>query len=241
MATSIHPSLSCLLPFYTIPIFPLLNRKIFHLLVCYYQVYNISPGSIDLRSCGMVERTSARFSVDGRFRRTNDGLSTACDTSERRQQAIELLSERVFMVGSFAKLPYTSLWTYAFHSVCVPRSLSFGFLRIRRYMAVYAPRVMHFSALHNFSWVQLIQELETNALIFLNIMRSATYTRKPRANRDAIIGMCTAILRFSHMCLIQKLLSLILYAGHCGKQVHFDSKVHGWQEVLADSLAGQVG
>ena len=37
MATSIHPSihqsLSCLLPFYTIPIFPLLNRKIFHVLV----------------------------------------------------------------------------------------------------------------------------------------------------------------------------------------------------------------
>ena len=33
MATSIHPFLSCLLPFYTIPIVPLLNRKIFHLLV----------------------------------------------------------------------------------------------------------------------------------------------------------------------------------------------------------------
>ena len=33
MAISIHPSLSCLLPFYTIPIFPLLNQKIFHLLV----------------------------------------------------------------------------------------------------------------------------------------------------------------------------------------------------------------
>ena len=32
---SIHPSLSCLLPFYTIPIFPLLNRKIFHLLVSF--------------------------------------------------------------------------------------------------------------------------------------------------------------------------------------------------------------
>ena len=33
MATCIHSSRSCLLPFYTIPIFPLLNRKIFHLLV----------------------------------------------------------------------------------------------------------------------------------------------------------------------------------------------------------------
>ena len=33
MATCIHSSRSCVLPFYTIPIFPLLNRKIFHLLV----------------------------------------------------------------------------------------------------------------------------------------------------------------------------------------------------------------
>ena len=33
MATCTHSSRSCLLPFYTIPIFPLLNRMIFHLLV----------------------------------------------------------------------------------------------------------------------------------------------------------------------------------------------------------------
>ena len=35
MATCIHSSRSCLPPFYTIPIFPLLNRKIFHLLVSF--------------------------------------------------------------------------------------------------------------------------------------------------------------------------------------------------------------
>ena len=33
MATCIHPSRSCLPTFYTISIFPLLNRKIIHLLV----------------------------------------------------------------------------------------------------------------------------------------------------------------------------------------------------------------
>ena len=57
MATSIHSSLSCLLPFYTIPIFPLLNRKIFHLhlspffFCCtphikFYALRNILPGAI---------------------------------------------------------------------------------------------------------------------------------------------------------------------------------------------------
>ena len=54
MATCIHSSRSCLLPFYTIPIFPLLNRKIFHLLVsflffaahCILALRNILPGAI---------------------------------------------------------------------------------------------------------------------------------------------------------------------------------------------------
>ena len=35
MVTCIHSSRSCLPPLYTIPIFPLLNRKIFHLLVSF--------------------------------------------------------------------------------------------------------------------------------------------------------------------------------------------------------------
>ena len=52
MATCIHSSRSCLPPFYTIPIFPLLNRKIFHLLVSFllhikfYALRNILPGAI---------------------------------------------------------------------------------------------------------------------------------------------------------------------------------------------------
>ena len=54
MATCIHSSRSCLPPFYTIPVFPLLNRKIFHLLVsflffaahCILALRNILPGAI---------------------------------------------------------------------------------------------------------------------------------------------------------------------------------------------------
>ena len=36
----IHPFRSCLPPFYDIPIFPLLNRKIFHLLFCMHTAFN---------------------------------------------------------------------------------------------------------------------------------------------------------------------------------------------------------
>ena len=78
------------------------------------------------------------------------------------------------------------------------------------------------SDLCEFTWHQVICELDKNAPIFLNLMNSMTYTTTQRANRSAVIGICAGILlkhRFSNMCLLQKLLSLILYAGHCGKQV----------------------
>ena len=45
MATCIHSSRSCLLPFYTIPIFPLLNQKIFHLLVVCIDTLLVHAGS----------------------------------------------------------------------------------------------------------------------------------------------------------------------------------------------------
>ena len=51
---------------------------------------------------------------------------------------------------------------------------------------------------------------------------SNSHTRKPRTNRNAVIGMCSAILlkfRNSKMSMVQKMLSLILYAGNSGKQV----------------------
>ena len=49
-----------------------------------------------------------------------------------------------------------------------------------------------------------------------------TWTRNSYINRDAIIGICTAMLlkyRYSKMSLVQRILSIILYAGHSGKEV----------------------
>lgn len=78
------------------------------------------------------------------------------------------------------------------------------------------------SDLKTFSWKALLSELSSNAPVFLSILQSCTHTRKPRQNKDGVIGMCCAILlkfRYQNMCLVQKILSLILHAGHCGKQV----------------------
>ena len=83
-------------------------------------------------------------------------------------------------------------------------------------------RSKEISDLREFTWDKLIHELQRNSPILLNILESATLTCKPRANRDAVICMCAAILlkhRFAQMCLVQKIVSLILYAGHSGKKV----------------------
>ena len=80
------------------------------------------------------------------------------------------------------------------------------------------------SHLRQFTWDKLLQELLLNAPVFLSVLLSLTQTRQPRLNRAAIIGMCSALLlklRFSKMSTVQKLISLILYAGHSGKQVQF--------------------
>ena len=76
--------------------------------------------------------------------------------------------------------------------------------------------------LKEFTWSKLSAELKNKAPTFLTILNECTHTRRPRSNQDAVIGMCAALLlkhRFSKMSLVQKIMSLILYDGHSGKQV----------------------
>ena len=84
------------------------------------------------------------------------------------------------------------------------------------------------SELKDFTWSKLLSELEHYAPTFLMILRECTCTRQPRFNRDGVIGMCAALvlkLRFSKMSLVQKLMSLVLYGGHSGKQVSYCVRV----------------
>lgn len=79
------------------------------------------------------------------------------------------------------------------------------------------------SALTQFTWGRLYDELSVHAPTLLAVLESCTCTRKPRPNRTAVVGMCVAVLlkfRFQNMCLVQKIISLILYSGHSGKQVN---------------------
>ena len=73
-----------------------------------------------------------------------------------------------------------------------------------------------------FNWNSFISELEKNAPLLYKILCTCTRTKQPRPNQAGTIGMCSAILmrhRCDKMNLVHKLVGLILYTGHSGKQV----------------------
>ena len=73
----------------------------------------------------------------------------------------------------------------------------------------------------NFSWSSIIAEMKDHAPILLEILLAATHTKQRRSNQELVIAMCTMLckLRRAEMSTAQKVISMILYAGHSSKQV----------------------
>lgn len=88
--------------------------------------------------------------------------------------------------------------------------------------------------LETFQWDLLDQEVSQCAPLLRAVLRAATTTRSPRSNTVAVCGMCTAMIcmhRNPMMNLVQRINSLILYAGHSSKKVcSFLSEV--WWGIL---------
>ena len=83
-------------------------------------------------------------------------------------------------------------------------------------------RAENAAQLKTFTWEKLLAELSKSAPIFLSLLHAATHTRRTKENQNAVIGICAAVIlkyRFQKMNLVQKLISVILYAGHSGKRV----------------------
>ena len=78
--------------------------------------------------------------------------------------------------------------------------------------------------LKEFTWDMILSELSKFAPLLKSLLCFATKTRTPRSNTDAVIGMCAAMM-FKHqnrnMNLVQRINSLVLYAGHAPKKVMF--------------------
>ncbi len=74
----------------------------------------------------------------------------------------------------------------------------------------------------NFKWITVIEELKMYAPIPFGMLNACTLITSDKRNRIATIGICASILlqyRCHHMSLVQKIIMLILYGSHCGKQV----------------------
>lgn len=91
-------------------------------------------------------------------------------------------------------------------------------------------------ALEQFSWKELLVELEKETPITLSLLKQCAHVKrrvhKPRGeggrskrripNEEAAVGMCFAILmraRSQRMNLVQRLISILLYGSHAPKQV----------------------
>ena len=77
--------------------------------------------------------------------------------------------------------------------------------------------------LTTFKWADLLNELNIHAPTLTTFLHACTETKTFRRNRESTIGVCAAVLlkhREQKMDLFQKIISIIMKAGHCGKQVY---------------------
>ena len=77
--------------------------------------------------------------------------------------------------------------------------------------------------LRDFHYNNIYAKIKEKASCFFTFLMEATKTRTPRHNRIAVVCLCAMVvlkLRFKKINLLQKVVSLILYSGHCSKQVY---------------------
>lgn len=92
----------------------------------------------------------------------------------------------------------------------------------------------------NINFTSIIKELESQAPTLLSIMKSCLKTKTPRGNVSLVVAMITALIckhRRSSCSLLQRVVSLILYAGHSAKQVYlYISSPLCWQLKLLHNV-----
>lgn len=100
----------------------------------------------------------------------------------------------------------------------------------------------NYEDLSNFKWESLMKELKVHAPVLTSVLYSCMKSKSQGGNRMAVIGICASVLfkyRCSRMSLVQKIVTLILHAGHCGKQVSIYTMCQelGYQRIAYLDLA----
>ena len=75
-------------------------------------------------------------------------------------------------------------------------------------------------ALQAFQWSKLAEQMIDHAPLLTEILTACVHS-KSTPNTDAIVGLCGSIFncRNKSMNLVQKIISIILYSEHSGKQI----------------------
>ena len=86
-------------------------------------------------------------------------------------------------------------------------------------------RASDLSKLSSFTWDALLSEMSEHAPTLLGLLKICTVKRNKshsyNTRRSAVMSLCVALLcklQNKSMNLVQKLISLILYTGHCSKE-----------------------
>lgn len=74
----------------------------------------------------------------------------------------------------------------------------------------------------NFKWENVIKNAKIYMPVLLKLLRQCLQTATKRKNETSVTGMIICMLvkhRIPQLCLLQKVVSLLLYSGHCSKKV----------------------
>ena len=90
---------------------------------------------------------------------------------------------------------------------------------LRKEIAALCPSVAN---LTDWRWVNVLELVKLKAPTLLSLLQSCTKTRRDRKNQDAIVGVLVLTMckhRRPSASVLQRLVSLVLYAGHASKIV----------------------
>ena len=80
------------------------------------------------------------------------------------------------------------------------------------------------TALKEFQFDTFVEQLRCHAPTLVSLFKSCLRTRTARRNSNLVLGLLIGIIckfRRQSCCLLQRIISLVLYAGHSSKKVSF--------------------
>ena len=123
---------------------------------------------------------------------------------------------------AFADQAFKDLTTRSYLLECFSRQIRREIKSISSTKSTTCLRATTANEFQAFRWKILISEPSSKAPTLLSVLQSVTRKRLHKPNTDGVVCMCAAIIAIHQnptLSLVQKLVTVILFAGHASKQV----------------------